>query len=190
MDGLTLRTDADLLKASATDAEAFGLFYDRHVGRIGSFFVRTADHSIAAELTAETFAEAFASRRRYRKTTKPATAWLHTIAFRQLNEFHRKQRVANKYRHRLGIETREVEDSFDRVDDLDELRSRLPALTAALAELTTPAAEAVRLRVGEGWSYERLGTHLGCTPGAARVRVSRALARLEQRLTETGIEES
>lgn len=176
------RSDARLLKDSGRDAEAFGLFYDRHVAPVSAFFAkRTADSALTADLTSETFAEAFASRRRYRNTGAPASAWLFTIATRQLNEFFRRERVSMKYRDRLGI-SNTAHDDVERVDDLDELRRRLPALRTALATLTETSAEAVSLRLGHGWSYQQLAEHLDCTPAAARVRVSRALAHLEQQI--------
>lgn len=178
------RSDARLLSDSARDADAFGVFYDRHAREVSSYFThRTADAVLAADLTAETFAQAFASRRRYRDTGDPATAWLYTIATRQLNEFFRKERVSTKYRNRLGLRLILVADDFDRVDDLDELRQRLPALRHALSCLTATSAEAVMLRVGHGWSYTQLAEHLECTPGSARVRVSRALHDLEHQLS-------
>ena len=180
-----VRSDADLLRAASNDPEAFGVFYDRHVGSLGAYFLRrTADHGIAAELTAETFAQAFASRRRYRRLSQPAAAWLYTIAVRQINEFHRKQRVSQRYRARLGMVAERGQDDFDRVDDLEELRSRLSALQNALAGLSASSAEAVTLRIGHGWSYRDLADHLHCTPATARVRVSRALSTLESALSE------
>src|SRR5439155_18104730 len=69
------RTDAELLKASAHDVEAFGRFYDRHAAAVAAFFVRrTGCPHLAADLTAETFAAAFVSRRCYRDTGPPALA--------------------------------------------------------------------------------------------------------------------
>lgn len=180
------RTDAKLLRDSARDANAFGVFYDRHAPGVATYFMRrTADLSLAADLAAETFAQAFACRRKYRDTGDPATGWLYTIAARQLNEYFRQQRVSAKYRNRLGITTMTAVDDYEQVDDLDELRSRLPALRLAVDELNKLSAEAITLRVGHGWSYQRLAEHLGCTPAAARVRVSRALTQLEMNLNPT-----
>lgn len=186
MDTIDSRNDAQLLRASARDAEAFGLFYDRHADGLATFFLRrTADRTLAADLTSETFAQAFAHRRRYRNTGDPASAWLYTIAVRQLNEYFRQQRVSNKYRNRLGIAEQASSDDFALVDDMDELRSRLPALEVAFSTLTDASAQAVMLRIGHGWSYQRVADQLGCTPPAARVRVSRALTQLEQHLNPT-----
>lgn len=175
------RTDAELLKASVRDAESFGLFYDRHNVAVRQYFLRrSADSTLSNDLTAETFAEAFASRRRYRKTTAPATSWLFTIAARQLNEFWRKERVSTKHRDRLGIAANRSADSFERVEEQIDAAGWVPALSSALDALSATSAEAVILRVGHGWTYQELSERLGCTPAAARVRVSRALNQLEQ----------
>jgi hypothetical protein len=59
------RTDAELLVRSAQDPEAFGIFYDRYAERLLTYFARrTWDAQDTADLTAETFAAAFAARRR------------------------------------------------------------------------------------------------------------------------------
>lgn len=177
------RTDAELLKASVRDAEAFGLFYDRHNAAVRQYFLRrSADVTLSSDLTAETFAEAFASRRRYRKTAAPATGWLFTIAARQLNEFWRKERVSTKYRNRLGITSDPSADGFERVEEQIDAACWASALSSALGALSPASAEAVMLRVGHGWTYQELSERLGCTPAAARVRVSRALHQLEQQL--------
>ncbi len=116
------RTDKQLLAAASSDAGAFGVFYGRHAKAVATYFVRrTADSVLAADLTAETFAQAFANRRRYRDTGGDALGWLYTIARRQLNEFFRKERVSSKYRSRLGMSSTASTDDFDRVDDLAEL---------------------------------------------------------------------
>lgn len=183
MDTIDPRSDSKLLRDSAKSAEAFGVFYDRHARGLATFFLRrTADRTLSADLTSETFAQAFAHRRRYRNTGDPASAWLYTIAVRQLNEYFRQQRVSNTYRDRLGVAGRVPSDDFASVDDMDELRSRLPALQEAFSTLTVASAEAVMLRIGHGWSYQRVADQLGCTAPAARVRVSRALTQLELHL--------
>ena len=186
MDNDDPRSDSQLLRDSTRQADAFGVFYDRHARDLGTFFVRrTADHALAADLTSETFAQAFAHRRRYRDTGHPATSWLYTIAVRQLNEYFRQQRVSAKYRNRLGIDVGVPADDFEAVDDLDELNRRLPDLQLAFGALSSKSAEAVNLRIGHGWSYQRVAQQLDCSPAAARVRVSRALTDLEQQLNST-----
>ena len=104
-------SDAELLVASAGDPEAFGRFYDRYaVALLGWFVRRTADPQTAADLTAETFAQAFASRRRYRDTGAPAFTWLLGIARHQLSGALRRRRVDDRARRRLGLERIELDD--------------------------------------------------------------------------------
>ncbi|HUQ22121.1 MAG TPA: sigma factor, partial [Gaiellaceae bacterium] len=60
------RTDAELLRAACGHAPAFRDFYDRHGRRIYTFHLgRTRDPDAAHDLTAETFAQAWLSRRRF-----------------------------------------------------------------------------------------------------------------------------
>src|SRR4051812_8920625 len=113
-------TDAELLAASARDPEAFGRFYDRYaLVLLGWFARRTADPQTAADLTAETFAEAFDSRRRYRDTGAPAFAWLLGIARHELGDALRRGRIDDRARRRLGLERVELDDaSLRRIEEL------------------------------------------------------------------------
>ena len=173
-------SDADLLQASARDPDAFGRFYDRHAERLLVFFARrTGDAQEAADLTAETFAAAFAARRRYRDTGAPAYAWLLGIARHQLARAFRRQRVDDRARRRLGIERVALDDvSLARIEELADLQAMRPALAAALDQLPSDTALAVALRVTDALPYTEVARRLGCSEGAARVRVSRGLDQL------------
>src|SRR5829696_977133 len=131
------RTDAELLAAARRDPEAFGELYDRHaVAVLGFFARRTACAATAADLTAETFAQAYASRRRYRDTGDPATAWLFTIARRQLSAYVRRQAVDERARRRLRIEPATLAaPDVERIEELADLHTLRQALAQALATL-------------------------------------------------------
>ena len=174
------RSDADLLRASARDAEAFGAFYDRHAVALLAFFARrTADPQAAADLTAETFAAAFVSRRRYRDTGAPAFAWLLGIGRHQLASALRRGRIEDRARRRLGVARAELDDAaLERIEELAALDDLRPRVAAALDALPDGTADAVTLRVAEELSYAEVARRLGCSEGAARVRVARGLTRL------------
>ncbi len=75
------------------DLEDFGLFYDRYVTALLAFFQRrTGDPEAAADLTAETFAAAMVSRRRYQPRGATAAGWLFAIAHHKLTDFRRRGR--------------------------------------------------------------------------------------------------
>ena len=64
---MALPTDAELLAAARTDASAFRAFYERYAERVHGYHVRrTREPEAAHDLTAETFAQAWLSRRRFR----------------------------------------------------------------------------------------------------------------------------
>ena len=174
------RTDADLLARSARDPEAFGTFYDRYAERLFTYFARrTWDAQEAADLTAETFAAAFAARRRYRDTGAPAFAWLLGIARHQLDRALRRQRIDDRARRRLHIERVALDDaSLARIEELADLHAIRPRLTAALEQLPPATARAVELRVTDELPFAEVARQLGCTEAAARVRVSRGLRQL------------
>ena len=78
-------SDEELLVASVGDEEAFAAFYRRHARPVAGFFMRrTGDGELAADLTAETFAAALASRRRFDPVKGPAVGWLYGIARHKL----------------------------------------------------------------------------------------------------------
>src|SRR4051794_23237729 len=101
-------SDEDLLASGET--KDFGVFYDRHVRTVLGYFARrTGDPQVAADLTAETFASAIASQRRYRPTGAPALAWLFKIASRRLADYERRGAVERRMRRRLAMRTPRLE---------------------------------------------------------------------------------
>ena len=181
------RSDAELLHASARDAEAFGVFYDRHAATVLAYFQRrTACAESAADLAAETFATAYFARRHYRDTGAPAVAWVFGIARHLLIDSVRREHIEDRARRRLGLERVELDDeALRRIEELADLASVRALLDAALAKLTPGSAEAVRLRVDAELPYTEVARRLGCTEGAARVRVARALMKLADTLEAT-----
>ncbi len=172
--------DAELLVASVDDPDRFGELFDRNVEMMLAFFVRrTGCAQTAADLTSETFAQAFASRQRYAPTGAPAQAWLFTIARRQLSRYARREAVSTKYRRRLGVGLGPVgDDDLDRIEALVDFAPQRAAIREALEELPDGRAEAVWLRVGHDLSYAEVARRLDCSEQAARARVTRGLSQL------------
>jgi RNA polymerase sigma-70 factor (ECF subfamily) len=180
-DGLA---DEELLGLAIRDAEAFAVFYRRHAGSTFRFFVRrTACPETAADLTAETFAQAYLSRSRYRQTGAPAQAWLASIARHELAHFLRAAEVANRGRRRLGMRPVPAGDEpYEHLMESIDARRDSETLRVAMNELTDGVADAVHLRVIDGLRYAEVAVRLGCTEAAARQRVARGLSQLCERL--------
>jgi RNA polymerase sigma factor (sigma-70 family) len=173
-------TDAQLLRAARRDADAFRELYERYAERINAYHERRCRHvDTAHELTAETFAQAWISRTRFRDEAGGSAApWLFGIARNVLLVSVRKGRLEQAARERLGM--------------LDDPRAVSPEphapdeswLDEALAELPDGQRDALHLRFSEDLSYDGLAAALDTTPSAARVRVHRALTALRNRFTE------
>lgn len=175
-------TDADLLKAARRDPDAFCEFYDRHAGRLHTWLVaETSNVHVATDLTAETFAQALRSLRRFRgERHDSGRAWLYAIASHLLARYRATARLEASARRRLGmpIQRDETGDVDRRVDAAASRRH----LMSAVSELPLPQRRALGLRVVGELSYAEVAKQLGCSPTAARIRVSRALQALNKRL--------
>ena len=73
---------------------------------------------------------------------------------------------------------------LERIEALVDLAPLAQAVRDALARIPPGQAEAVRLRIAEERSYTEVASMLGCTEGAARVRVSRGLSALADLMGE------
>jgi|SRR5215218_5357374 len=175
---MTEPTDAELLAAARTDASAFRALYDRYAARVLRYHQRrTSDADAAHDLTAETFAQAWLARTRFRDLAGGSAApWLFAIARHVLLASVRRRALERGACARLGLElSGAAADPEERwLDGLDE----------ALAELPDGQREAIRLRVEDDLAYDRVAESLGTTPQAARVRVHRGLAALRNRLSD------
>jgi len=178
-----MKTDAQLITEARSSSEAFGELYRRHVRAIYRWFrARTAD-GIASELTAETFAQAALSLKRFRDEADGSAApWLHGIA-RNLHRRHEERRtIETKARRRLGMPIRSYDLDVDEVGARADAHELAPALAAALDALPSPQRRAVELRVVEELEYADVAAVLGCSEGAARLRVMRGLGLLSRLL--------
>ena len=153
---------------------------------IATSCVRLGNRVVATDLTAETFAQALLSLERFRgRGSDSGAAWLFGIARRVLLRSLRDQRREMGARRRLQIPVDAGgwdETQSDARLDGDAL-SR--ALAEALASLSEGQAAAVRLRVVDQLGYAEVARGLGCSSVAARIRVSRGLQALLERLEGT-----
>src|SRR5580698_2965522 len=98
--------DAALVAAIvARDEAAFTVLYRRYLPLVARWCLReTGNREIAADLSAEVFAAALISARRYRPEQGSVLAWLLGIARNKLLESRRRNRVEDSARRRLRLE--------------------------------------------------------------------------------------
>src|SRR3954465_4227932 len=160
------QTDAELLRAS--EPAAFGELYERHVHTVYRGLARRGE-DVAADLTAETFAQAWLSRRRFRdRRDGSAVPWLLGIAQNVWRGALGKDRVEARARERLGLPTDLAGEELEHVHERLSPRKALPE----------HERDALQLRVADDLPYAEVARRLEIRPAAARLRVSRALRRL------------
>lgn len=178
------RTDAELLASAGRDPLAFREFYDRYATWVRSWFLRqTGSESAALDLTAETFAQAWHSSRRFRDMADGSGApWLFGIARNLLRQYHKHNRIETAARERLGLPAAWSDDDYEAVDERLEAGALATALRHAVRALPREQRRALQLRVVHQLEYEEVAGALGCSQNAARLRVSRALRSLGLKL--------
>jgi len=175
------RSEGCDLRRSIRDPEAFARVYDAHATGVLAFVARrTFDVEVARDLTAETFAQAFRSRWRFRGTTDAeAAAWLYAIARHLLSRYVRDGIVERKATERLGIAVPDLgERDYERVVQLAGLADVRTIVADAFEQLGPDQREAVRLRVVDELPYPEVAARLAISEQTARARVSRGLRQL------------
>ena len=170
----TERTDRDLMLAvRAGDLPALDALFARHHRRLFGFLARlTGNRTVAEDLVQEVFLMVLRGRERYHGEGS-FVAWLFTIARNVAAGHHASRRETI---------------SLDDVDEVGAIESdpiaslesaeELARLERALVGLAPHHREVLLLRGVEDLSHKEVGEVLGCTEGAARVRVHRALHAL------------
>jgi RNA polymerase sigma-70 factor (ECF subfamily) len=168
-----------VLRARAGEPDAFAVLYGRYVDLIYRFvYYRVGTHTLAEDLTSETFLRALRRMSMFTWQGKDFGAWLVTIA-RNLVLDHFKSS-----RHRLEVCTAEPLET-DRWEEgperavLDSFTHR--ALFSAVRELGSEQRECVVLRFLHGLSVAETAEVMGKNTGAVKAlqyRATRSLARL------------
>lgn len=176
---------SDTLARSLRDAtrtpSAFTGVYEATARELLAFFVRrTFDIEVARDLMAETYAQAFEHRRRFRgRTDAEAAAWLYGIARHLLSRYVRKGVVERRAVRRLALDVPDVsEDDHRRIIELAGLAGLREAVAGAFSTLPVDQREAVRLRIIDERAYQEVAAALDISEQTARARVARALRRI------------
>ena len=173
-------SDLQLVRRAATDPEAFGELYERHVRRIYSYvYYRTGNHHDAEDLTARVFQRALTHVGDYQDKGVPFSAWLYRIAHNL---------VANWHRDRSRRPVIPLEDHTAHGEP-----SEYPEAAALAAEERRRMLEAVRqlpddrqqlliLKFVDRLSNAEIGQIMGRTEGAVKSLYHRTLTALREEI--------
>lgn len=169
-------TDAQLARlAGEGDGRALEALFRRHHARVHAMCVRLLDSADAADdAVQETFLRVARYGRRF-EARAAFTTWLYRIA---RNTCHDLREATARTARREAAWAAEREPAPPALPAAAD--PRLRALDIALRQLPDDAREVLVLSRHLDLSADDIARVLGCSPGAARVRLHRALARLRE----------
>ena len=84
-------SDAEVIRASLDQPEAFKALFERHFDAIFGYLARRKGPDAGSDLASEVFVRAFASRSRYELNRADARPWLYGIAANLLHKQRRSE---------------------------------------------------------------------------------------------------
>lgn len=178
-------SDQELMRVvQAGDFSPASEIYDRYSARIYNFAFRFLKNAEAAEdATQEVFVKMMKHANQFQGDAKLST-WLFSIAANWCRDYLRK--ADNK--------AKEAEDVLVTLPAPNELgpertleqRQDAERIQRALKALTPEQREAILLSRYQGLSYAEIAQIAGCSEGAVKTRVFRAMETLKKALTAEG----
>jgi RNA polymerase sigma-70 factor (ECF subfamily) len=169
----------DAPRSVDTTAPSFAVVAEELLDDVyGYLLYLTKNWAVAEDLTSETFEAAFKKWRRFDPRRGTPRSWLLAIARTTALDWFRAdtRRRRREERADAAEPRRDGEGAFG--------ESLSPALEEGLRALSAGEREVVALRVVLDLDGEETARLLGITPTAVSTRLSRALAKLEERMRD------
>jgi RNA polymerase sigma-70 factor (ECF subfamily) len=177
------RHEAALVEqAIAGNADAFGKLYLLYLDAIYRYvYFRTKNANDAEDLTEQVFLKAWEALPDYKQCGHPFTSWLYRIAHNAVIDHHRRQKpVVSVPLPEKGDGAGKQSTALEQIIEAEEVN----ALVTAIAQLPDEQQQVIILRFVEGLSHAKVARIVDKSEGACRVIQHRALAALNQLLTE------
>jgi RNA polymerase sigma-70 factor (ECF subfamily) len=167
-------------RTGLADAE-FEALYRACVGRVYAYLARRVGPTLAEDLTAQVFAEAWAGRTRYDAAQGAAIGWIFGIATNILRHHRRREETQLRAFARRGVDPVE---SFDEAEVVDRVMvsDGWRRVASVLAELSEEDRNILTLAGWARLSYDDIAAALDMPVGTVKSRVSRTRAQLARRL--------
>ena len=155
---------------------SFAATAEEHLDDVYAYLVYlTRDRSLAEDLAADTFEKALKAWRRFDSSRGSARTWLCQIARTTALDWFRAEERRHRREQRAAVP--------ERVDDGGLSPGLSPELEAALASLSAGEREVIALRVLLELDGDEAARVLGISPTAVSTRLSRALKKLEEKVS-------
>ena len=162
-----------MLEVKSGNIEKLGLLYERHKKRLfGFYYQMNKDVALSEDLIQNVFERML----KYKHTFTVESnfiSWMFQIA-RNINYDHFKKNKKSRY----NTDITEVSDRIKDGEDIDEqiiFKEDSSNLKKALDRLSVDKKEILMLSRFKELRYSEIGSVLGCSEGAARIKAHRAL---------------
>jgi RNA polymerase sigma-70 factor (ECF subfamily) len=158
------------------EVPSFESVVEHHLDDVHGYLVYlTRDRAAAEDLTAETFEKALRNWLRFDPRRGSARTWLLNLARSTALDHFRAEERRRRRERAYTLELRDHEEGV--------FGGLSPGLERALAELSAGEREVIALRVLLDLDGEAAARVLGISPTACSTRLSRALKKLEERMS-------
>ncbi|HUH14912.1 MAG TPA: RNA polymerase sigma factor [Gaiellaceae bacterium] len=162
-------------RSRPTRSASFAATAEEHLDDVYAYLVYlTRDRSLAEDLAADTFEKALRTWRRFDASRGSARTWLCQIARTTALDWFRAEERRRR-REERAAEPEAVDGGLS--------PGLSPELEAALRELSAGEREVIALRVLLELDGDEAARVLGISPTAVSTRLSRALKKLEEKVT-------
>ncbi len=178
-----LDDDTALVRAAEGDAEAFGVLYERYVGRIYNYiYYRTGNQYDAEDLTARVFFRAMHHVKHYQNRGLPFSAWLYRIAHNLVANWHRDNSRRPEIPLDEGIMPAHQPEEHPEAALLQNEESE--RLLVLIRKLPPDRQHMLILKFVEHLSNAEIGQIMGRTEGAVKSLYHRTLLSLRCEIEE------
>lgn len=169
-----------MLKVKNGDLDKLGQLFERYKKPLyGFFYGLTRQQDISEDLIQNTFFRILKYRHLFREQAESNggefRAWMFHIARNVHLDQHRRKKILSddleNWQDRIG----HMENKATEIQQSEELQ----LLTVALDKLPLEKREVILLSKFEEMKYNEIGEVLGCSEGAVKVKVFRALQELK-----------
>lgn len=183
---LNLSDEDALARAAKGDKEAFGVLYDRYIGRIYNYiYYRTGNQHDAEDLTARVFTRAMKHITNYQDRGVPISAWLYRIAHNLVANWHRD----NSRRQEVGLdETYQMPARLEAPEALLMRSEREDFLLTLVRNLPEDRQQLLILKFVDHMSNAEIGAIMGRTEGAIKSLYHRTLLSLRDEVNNLGVD--
>jgi len=177
-------SDSALIAQAKKNSEAFGLLYERYVGRIYNYiYYRTSNHHDAEDLTERTFLRALKQIPRYKDRGAPYSAYLYRIAHNLVANWHRdnSRRQFISFDESLSSILRR-EDPSAIAEERAQAKNEQDILLQTVRQLPPDRQQLLILKFAEQMSNVEIAQVMGRTEGAIKSLYHRTLVTLREEL--------